>query len=186
MDRRTIDTVIGVLRKNTIRTLDITGGAPELASHFKRLVIEAKRLSLRVIVRTNLTIFYEEGMEYLPDFYKDNTVEIAASLPYYMASSVDRVRGDGVFSRSIRALGTLNNLGYGSDPTLQLHLVYNPHGAFLAPSQDKLEEDFKRELAGKFGIVFNRLYAFANMPLGRMALEFPDRTLIGARIAGDA
>jgi radical SAM/Cys-rich protein len=168
MSRENIEAVLRVLKENDIKTLDITGGAPELNPHFTYLVEEAKKTNRHVIARSNLTIFFEPGMEYLPEFYRDNAVEIVASLPYYIESDVDRVRGNGTFQKSIKALQRLNSLGYGNDSTgLKLNLVYNPPGAFLPPEQGTLEEEYKRELDKRFGIHFNSLYTFTNMPIGR-------------------
>ncbi|GIX34421.1 MAG: hypothetical protein KatS3mg126_0200 [Lysobacteraceae bacterium] len=48
-----------------------------------------------------------------------------------------------------------------------LNLVYNPQGPSLPPPQAKLEVAYKRELAEHFGIVFNRLFALANLPINR-------------------
>ncbi len=167
MDKETVDTVLRVATENHISILDITGGAPELNAHFRYLVQEARKIGLHVVVRTNLTIFFEGGMEDLPDFYEANDVEIIASLPYYTEGDVDRVRGKGAFQKSIIALKKLNSRGYGSSLGKKINLVYNPRGAFLAPPQKTLEQDYKRELQKKFGIVFDNLYAFTNMPIGR-------------------
>jgi radical SAM/Cys-rich protein len=168
MTRDTVDVVLKVLRENDIGTLDVTGGAPELNPHFKYLVEEARNIGRHVIVRTNLTIFFETGMEDLPEFYSENAVEIVASLPHYIESDADRVRGRGTFRKSMEALERLNLLGYGSgSDNCKLSLVYNPPGAFLAPSQKALEEDYRRELRGRFGISFDNLFVFANMPIGR-------------------
>jgi radical SAM/Cys-rich protein len=132
------------------------------------LVAEARRLEKRVIARSNLTIFFEEGMEDLPEFYAEHGVEVVASLPYYMESGVDRVRGEGTFRKSIEALRKLNSLGFGADEGgMLLNLVYNPPGAFLPPAQETLEGEYKRELGEKFGISFSRLFTFTNMHIGR-------------------
>ena len=168
MDKETIGVVLKVLRENDIGTLDITGGAPELSPGFRYLVAEAVNIGCHVIVRTNLTIFFEKEMEDLPEFYADNSVEVVASLPYYTESDVDKVRGDGSFKKSIRALERLNQLGYAKvSSDKRLNLVYNPPGAFLSSSQKTLEEDYKRGLKERFGISFDKLYTFANMPIGR-------------------
>ena len=167
MDSTTIDKSLMVLRDYTIGTLDLTGGAPELNPHLRPIITEADRMGRRIIVRSNLTIFYEHGMENLPDFYSENRVEIIASLPHYAETGADKVRGNGTFSKSIAALKRLNSLGYGTVPEKKLHLVYNPRGAFLPPSQPELETHYKKELQTSFGIVFNCLYTFANMPIGR-------------------
>ncbi len=168
MNEETAGDVIRVLRKYDIKTLDITGGAPEVNPNFKHIVQEAKKAGRHVIVRTNLTIFFEDSMEDLPEFYRENKVELIASLPYYLEDNVDRVRGKGSFQKSIKALRILNELGYGRDSEeLKVNLVYNPQGAFLSSSQTALEEEFKKELSSRYNICFNKLYAFANMPVGR-------------------
>ncbi len=168
MDRETVDTILRVIEENDIPTIDITGGAPELNPHFRYLIVEARNRGCHVIVRTNLTIFYEREMENLPEFYRENSVEVVASLPYYIENDVDRVRGKGTFQKSIMALKKLNELGYANGSSdRKLNLVYNPPGAFLAPSQKILEEDYRRELGARFSISFDNLYTFTNMPIGR-------------------
>lgn len=168
MDAATIDQVLAVLRARRVETLDLTGGAPELNPHFRRLVAGARALGVKVIDRCNLTILSEPGQEDLADFLAAQGVEVVASLPCYSPANVDRQRGDGVFEASIAGLKRLNALGYGQDGSgLGLNLVYNPQGPVLPPPQQKLEADYKRELAAHFGIVFNRLYALTNMPIQR-------------------
>jgi radical SAM/Cys-rich protein len=168
MDHKTAKQVLNVLLNNDLKTLDITGGAPELNPSFRLLVTEARKSGRLVIVRTNLTIFFEEGMADLYEFYGDQQVELVASLPYYLEEGVDRVRGSGTFRKSIQVLQRLSGLGYGRESTgLLLSLVYNPQGVYLAPDQHILESEYKRELQDQFGISFTRLYTFANMPIGR-------------------
>jgi radical SAM/Cys-rich protein len=168
MNRETMDYVLSASNKDSVKTLDITGGAPELNPHFTSFVQQARQNGNHVIVRSNLTIFFEKGMEYLPEFYRNNNVEIIASLPYYRQSTVDRIRGNGAFEKSIDALRNLNSLGYGnSSGEAVLNLVYNPQGAFLPASQESLEDEYKKELRRSYGITFNRLYTFTNMPVGR-------------------
>lgn len=165
MDSATIDIVIEVLKQRQIATLDLTGGAPELNVHFRRLVKQAREIGVRVIDRCNLTILLEDGQSDLAQFLANHEVEITASLPCYSKGRVDRQRGDGVFERSIQALRKLNALGYGSK--LILNLVYNPQGPSLPPNQDLLEQDYRRELSEMFGIKFSRLFALTNMPIQR-------------------
>jgi radical SAM/Cys-rich protein len=168
--------VVEVLRKTGIPTLDITGGAPELNPRFRFLVSEARALGRHVMVRSNLVVFFDEGMEDLPEFYAGKGVELVASLPYYLDESVDRVRGSGVFEKSIKAIRMLNGLGYGDGSgQLVLNLVYNPQGAFLPPEQGSLESDYKRELRERYAITFDRLFTLGNMPIGRFK-EFLVRT----------
>lgn len=168
MDEETVDLVLQVLKARRLSTLDLTGGAPEMNPHFRRLVREARELGVRVIDRCNLTILFESGYEDLAQFLADQRVDVTASLPCYLQENVDKQRGDGVFDKSIAALQTLNALGYGhADSGLNLSLVYNPQGPSLPPNQQKLEADYKRELAERFGTVFTQLYALTNMPIQR-------------------
>jgi len=176
MAENNVDALLDALTGTGIGCLDITGGAPELNPHFRRLVRKAREAGLTVIVRSNLTIYYEPGMEGLFDFYRDHGVEIIASLPHYREAVVDRVRGADVFRKSLSALLLLNSLGYGANgSSLRLNLVYNPQGAFLPPSQAALEEEYKKELSARYGVSFNSLYTFINMPIGRFK-EFLDRS----------
>src|SRR5258708_28038442 len=164
----TIALVLAVLERRRIATLDITGGAPELNPHFRRLVVAARDLGVRVMDRCNLSILEVPGQEDVAEFLKDQQVEIVASLPCYLEDNVDRQRGKGVFEGSVRSLRRLNALGYGREETgLILNLVYNPQGPSLPPPQEALEADYRRELGDKFGIVFNRLFTLANMPIQR-------------------
>jgi radical SAM/Cys-rich protein len=168
MAGKTVDLVLAVLGRRPIATLDITGGAPELNPHFRRLVRAARDLGVRVIDRCNLTILEVAGQEDLAEFLAAQAVEIVASLPCYLTDNVDRQRGKGVFQGSIRGLRRLNALGYGRAGTGHiLNLVYNPQGPSLPPPQEALEADYRRELGEKFGIVFNRLFTLANMPIQR-------------------
>ncbi len=175
MDLRTVNRCLDILAENpTIKNLDITGGAPELNPHFDYMVIEAKKLGKHVMVRHNLTVTFDgnpvtgESKQYLPDFFAEHGVEVISSLPYYQEYFTDKQRGRGVFNKSIEGLQRLNEKGYGKeDSGLLLNLVYNPVGAFLPASQESLEEDFKRELLEKYGIVFNHLYTITNMPIHR-------------------
>jgi len=168
MGRDTLDTVVRFLAARAARTLDITGGAPELHPDFRWLVERARALGAKVIDRCNLTILEEPGHEDLAAFLSAHSVEVVASLPCYTEELVDRQRGRGVYQASIRALQKLNRLGYGApDGERILNLVYNPQGPSLPPPQDRLEADYKRILAAEHGIRFNRLFALANMPIAR-------------------
>jgi radical SAM/Cys-rich protein len=162
------DLVIAFLERQKVSTLDITGGAPELNPHFRRMVVTARDLGLRVMDRCNLTIFEVAGHDDLPQFLADQQVEVIASMPCYLHANVERQRGKGVFDASIRGLQRLNALGYGDEARgLVLNLVYNPQGPSLPPAQAALEADYKRVLGDNYGIRFNRLYTLANMPIQR-------------------
>ena len=152
----------------SIHTVDITGGAPELHPVFRLLVEESFRLDKKIIDRCNLTVFFEEGQEDLPEFLVKHKVNVTASLPCYSKDNVEKQRGKGVFDKSIRALQLLNELGYGSDGSgLELDLVYNPLGASLPPDQLGLQEAYKKELKELFEIEFNKLFTITNMPIKR-------------------
>jgi radical SAM/Cys-rich protein len=172
MSRDTVDAVLRFLAGSKIPTLDITGGAPELHEDFDYLVESAVGLGRQVMDRCNLTVIFEPGKDYLPEFFRRHRVELVCSLPCYTAEKVDQQRGKGTFDLSIRALKIFNELGYGQpDGELKLNLVYNPVGPHLPPPQEQLEQDYKRILYERFGIVFNRLYCLSNMPITRHAMH---------------
>jgi len=169
MTRETVERILEWLAQSAVPTVDITGGAPELNPHFRYLVECSRALGRSVIDRCNLTIFYEDGQADLPQFLAAHSVEIVASLPCYDVENVDAQRGSGVFEKSIRALQTLNELGYGRDEIHRLNLVYNPNGAFLPPPQEGLQADYKAQLKARFDIDFDALYTITNMPIARYA-----------------
>lgn len=153
---------------DSVTTLDLTGGAPELHAEFRYLVGEARRRGLHVMDRCNLTVLELPEQAGLAEFLADNRVEIVASLPCYSSENVDRQRGSGVFDASIKGLQRLNALGYGRGGTgLDLHLVYNPIGPVLPPDQEQLTEDYRERLWGDFGIEFTSLFCLANLPIHR-------------------
>jgi radical SAM/Cys-rich protein len=172
MTRETADQVVSVLRRFSIPTLDITGGAPELNPNFEYLVREARALGRRVIDRCNLTVFFVEGRQHLPAFLREHQVEVTASLPCYTEQNVDKQRGKGVFLKSIEALRLLNDQGYGRPETnLTLNLVYNPLGPYLPGPQESLEEAYRQHLRDEHGILFNHLYTLTNMPISRFLTD---------------
>ena len=155
----------------SIKTVDLTGGAPEMNPDFKWLIEELAKRNVETIVRSNLTILVEGKFKTYPEFMAKHKVTIVSSLPCYTEENTDAQRGDGTFNRSIQALKILNELGYGRQKDLPLHLVYNPGGASIAPSQAKLEADYKRELGDRFNIEFHNLYTITNLPVSRF-LEY--------------
>ena len=172
MSRETVDAVVAFLARTNVPALDITGGAPELHPDFDYLVEAATGLNRQVIDRCNLTVIFEPGKDYLPEFLARHRVEIVCSLPCYHEENVDKQRGKGTFDLSIRALRMLNELGYGrSGSELKLNLVYNPVGPHLPPPQETLEQDYKNHLCERFGIEFNHLYCLTNMPITRYAMH---------------
>jgi radical SAM/Cys-rich protein len=167
MSWETMELVIDAAKKTGCRLVDITGGAPELNPNFRRFVETIDELGIPAMVRTNLTVLLSSGMETIPGFYRDRTVQLIASLPCYLKENVDRQRGAGVFRRSIEAIRVLNQVGYGREARLPLSLVYNPIGPHLPPNQSSLETDYRRELKKRFDIEFTNLITITNMPIGR-------------------
>jgi radical SAM/Cys-rich protein len=168
MDKATIDQALDFIDKHGLHTLDLTGGAPEMNPHFRYLVMQARNRGLKVIDRCNLVILLEKGFEDMGGFLAEHQVEIVASLPCYLQENVDKQRGKGTFNASIKALQLLNELGYGQANTnLELNLVFNPQGAALPPEQQPLEYAYKQHLHEHYGIVFNHLFAMANLPVRR-------------------
>ena len=170
MSNEIISLIPKVIEKYKIKTLDITGGAPEMHPEFRNLITILSDKNINIIDRCNLTIFFEDGFEDLPQFLAKNNVIVTASLPCYEKDNVELQRGYGVFDKSINALKILNDLGYGKQKDrLQLNLVYNPVNPILPPSQEILEADYKRILFEKYNISFNNLYTITNMPINRYA-----------------
>eukprot|EP00040_Diaphanoeca_grandis_P000266 m.14922 g.14922 ORF g.14922 m.14922 type:complete len:469 (+) comp10352_c0_seq1:173-1579(+) len=153
-------------------TLDLTGGAPELNAAFRGIVSGARAdgFTGEIIDRCNLTVLLEPGQEDLVDFLVEHRVRVVASLPCYSAKNVNQQRGKGVFDRSIAALRLLNAAGYADGESgLHLDLVYNPSGAFLAPDQEALQDQYREELGSMFGVSFDTLFTITNMPIKRFA-----------------
>lgn len=170
MTRETMQQCIDVLENNPqLRTVDITGGAPEMNPVFRWFVEQISALDRHIIVRCNLTIIFANKKYHdLPEFYRKHRVEVVCSLPFYTQDRTDRQRGNGVFEDSIKGLQALNAVGYGYEETgLQLNLVYNPAGAFLPPAQEALEKEYKQALQERFSIRFNNLFVITNMPISR-------------------
>ncbi|MEL6381471.1 MAG: arsenosugar biosynthesis radical SAM (seleno)protein ArsS [Cyanobacteria bacterium J06626_18] len=166
-----------------IQTVDLTGGAPEMNYGFRPLVEKARSHDVEVIVRSNLTIFFELGFEDLPEYFARHQVRVVASLPCYLQDNVDKMRGQGVYNDSIQAIQKLNDLGYGKEPNLILDLVYNPpipasEDFKLTPDQAALEVDYKRYLLDHFQIKFNRLLTITNLPIGRTRFHLEHRRLL--------
>ena len=170
MTTETMQQCLNVLKNNPqLKTVDLTGGAPEMNPNFKWFVEEIKKLDRHIIVRCNLTIILANKKYHdLPEFYKQHKIEVVSSLPFYTQDRTDRQRGNGVFEQSIAALQLLNDVGYAMEGTgLILNLVYNAAGAFLPPSQPSLEKEYKQALMQRYGITFNHLFTITNMPISR-------------------
>ena len=165
-----------------IKTVDLTGGAPEMMYGFRPLIKVAREHGKEAIARSNLTIYFEQGYTDIPEFFANHQVRVVASLPCYLEDNVDKMRGKGVFDRSIQALQWLNRLGYGTDSDLVLDLVYNPplptaNKFSLAPNQQGLESAYKAYLQEHFGIIFNNLFTITNLSIGRSKFHLQHRKL---------
>ena len=174
MVRETFEQIIEAFKVGRYKTMDITGGAPEMNPNFRWFLKEISKYAKTIIVRTNLIIFDVPAYRDIPELYRDLKVQVVASLPYYNEKVVAKQRGKGVFPKSIEVLRRLNELGYGKKEDLILNLVYNPNGAFLPPKQEALEKTYKKKLYDNFEIVFNNLFAITNNPIGRFS-EFLHR-----------
>lgn len=170
MSKKVVDDILSFISRYKIKTLDITGGAPELNPNFDYLVTSSRLLVNELIVRSNLTILFEKGKDYLPEFFKANRAHLICSMPCYRRENVDRQRGAGVFEKSIRALKLLNATGFSKDENLQLDLVYNPLGAYLPAPQDALEKDYKKVLNENYGIEFDRLLTITNVAIKKFRI----------------
>lgn len=170
MTRSTLETCLKMISQNDFHTVDLTGGAPEMNPEFRWFVSEVRKANadIKIIVRCNLTIILaNKSYHDLPQFFKENRVEVVSSLPFFEAARTDAQRGEGVFEKSIKALQMLNEVGYGKSKDLMLNLVYNPSGAFMPNSQEELERLFKDKLSSEYGVVFNQLFTITNLPISR-------------------
>lgn len=167
MTRETMDLIIQWVGRHKIKSVDITGGAPEMIPDFRYFVESLIKSGAEITSRCNLTVLEEPGQEETAQWYANNSIRLVCSLPCYTKDNVDAQRGKGVFAKSIRVLQRLNELGYGH--TLPLDLMYNPGGAFLPPSQCRLEADYKKRLQDDYGIRFSRLLVLTNLPISRFS-----------------
>ena len=168
MDADTIEAVVAYAKKTRFETIDITGGAPEMNPDIFDIIKRLRPLASHLVFRSNLSVLNDGAHDSLMASLADHKVAIVASFPAINAQQTNAQRGRGIFDISIDALKKLNVLGYGHEGTgLELNLVSNPTGAFLPPSQEHTEKRFRKVLKDKWDIVFNNLYGFANVPLGR-------------------
>lgn len=175
MNRETMQACLDIFKKYGFKTMDITGGAPEMNPDIIWFIEESAKIAEKVIVRSNLVILLTEKYRHMSEVFKENKVTVVCSLPFYTKKNADIQRGNGVFDKSIKALKILNSLGYGTNPELELDIVFNPAGAYLPPNQQDMTKLYKERLYSKFGIVFNNLFTITNNPLGRFS-DFLDES----------
>ncbi len=169
MTRETMQAVLGAFASGGYKTMDITGGAPEMNPDLEWFIGEASKIASEVIVRSNLCILKDPQYAHFKQVYASNKVKLVASLPYFNEAGCDDQRGAGSFKQIIEVLRELNEIGYARDPQLQIDLVYNVDGPFLPPDQADLEDFYRYELQQSEHVEFNGLYAFNNYCLGRFA-----------------
>jgi len=168
MSRETMEAVVSFARRFPFRVIDITGGAPELVPDLPFLIEGLAPLAPQLMLRTNLSALNGAARESLLALCVANRVVLVASFPSTNPTQADAQRGAGVTEAAIVVLKKLNAVGYGVEGTgLELDLASNPAGAFLPVAQESAERKFRHDLQRKWGIVFNHLYTFANVPLGR-------------------
>jgi len=168
MSRETMTVIVSFARRFPFQVIDITGGAPELVPDLPFLIEGLAPLAPRLMLRTNLSALRGAGRESLLALCVAHRVVLVASFPSTNPSRADAQRGAGVTEAAIAVLKKLNTAGYGVEGTgLELDLVSNPVGAFLPVFQTSAERKFRQDLLRKWGITFNHLYTFANVPLGR-------------------
>ena len=168
MDAETAAQVIAYARRCGFETIDITGGAPELNPNLPHLMESLSKCASKIILRSNLSLIHKGRRDRLTELAASYRTAIVASFPSLDEAQTDAQRGRGIFQASINALRKLNDLGYGQNGSgLELDLVVNPTGAFLPASQEQTEKRFREVFQKKWGIRFNHLYGFANVPIGR-------------------
>ena len=170
MSTDTIQAAVRVLKSNnTIHTVILTGGAPELNPYFRKTIETLSKLKKDVIVCSNLAVYSEPGMRYVPGFLASHKIKIITSLPGISKEEVDKQRGNGTYKKIISGLKKLNNLGYGkADKRLKIDIIYNPLNAAIAPDAKKLQRTYKKKLKEMHNVSFNQLITFSNMPIGRL------------------
>lgn len=169
MNRDITERIVEIVKNSpSIKTIDITGGAPELNREFKFLVESFSDMGIEIIDRCNLTVLLEPNQQYLPTYLAKHKVRVIASLPCYLKDNVAKQRGEQIFERSIKGIQMLNDVGYGRENSgLQLDLVYNPTGIHLPPPKENLIHDYKSFLYEHFQIEFNDLHCITNIPINR-------------------
>lgn len=171
MSREVMQACLEAFEVNGFKSVDITGGAVEMHPDLEWFLREWKARGVTPIVRTNLSILTLPEYAHFADVYDELGVTLFASLPYYNARNVDKIRGDGTFMADIEGLRMLNKVGYGDHDgegdTHVITLVFNPVGATMPPNQVSMELQYRRNLTRDFDVHFSNLVAITNNPIGR-------------------
>lgn len=168
MSPETMDKVVAYARRGRFSAIDVTGGATELLPGLDTFIDRLAPLTPRLMLRSNLTAVPEEGQAALRELCRRHGVVIIASFPSTSETQTDSQRGRGIWRKSLASLKELNRIGYGiAGSGLELNLVANPAGAFLPADQCRLESKMRSDLDRRWGVSFNSLFTFANVPLGR-------------------
>ncbi len=173
MSRETLQACLDAFAAGGFKTMDITGGSPELHPDFEWFLRESAKLG-DVIVRTNLTLEQQPEYAHFFDVFAEVGPQIVASLPFYDDKGTANQRGAKVFERAIASIRELNARGYGMGGDLKLDLVYNVAGPFLPLPQDMIEASYHKALERDFGVKFDGLFAFNNWACGRFAADLLD------------
>ncbi|MBQ9068939.1 MAG: arsenosugar biosynthesis radical SAM protein ArsS [Eggerthellaceae bacterium] len=173
MSKEVMQACLDAYDKGGFSSVDITGGAPEMHPELEWFLREWKKRGVSPIVRTNLCILTEPNYQHFVQLYDEVGAQLFASLPFYEAGNVDKIRGAGTFEASLEGLRALNDVGYGDHDgqgdTHTITLVFNPATATFPPSQAALEGEYRRKLTDAHGVHFSNLVAITNNPSGRFA-----------------
>ncbi|WP_429886050.1 arsenosugar biosynthesis radical SAM (seleno)protein ArsS [Geoalkalibacter halelectricus] len=168
MSAETMKEVVDFARRCDFELVDITGGAPELVPGIEGFISDLADVVPQLMLRSNLTALGSQERNDLLSTCVKHRVALVVSFPALREAQVEAQRGSGVWEKSLAMLHRLNELGYGREASgLELHLAVNPGGAFLPADQAAVEKRYRRELQRRWDIVFNRLFALTNTPLGR-------------------
>ena len=179
MSRETVVEVLNFLESSKVRTLDITGGAPELHPQFRELVARARGLGAHVIDRCNLTVLEEPGKEDLAVFLKDarGRDHCVATVLYGGAGRAPARQGR-LPGQSIRALKQAERPRLRAQPAAQPGV--QPAGPDAAAGAGQARGGLQALLGEQHGIVFNKLYTLANMPIQRFGSMLVSKGKFGA------
>jgi len=173
MSRKTMQACLDAFEAGSFKSVDITGGAPEMHPELEWFLRKWQERGVKPICRTNLCILTQPEYQRFVQLYADVDAALFASLPFYSARNVEKIRGNGTFMASIEAMRMLNAVGFGdhdgNDDTHTITLVFNPAGATLPPDQATMEAQFRRSLSKDFGVHFTNLVTMTNSPIGRFA-----------------